>query len=57
MTEIGMALSNPLHGERRAGYVGTPLPGVRVRLVDESNDVINAEGSFRRNSSARENGI
>ena len=44
MTEIGMALSNPLHGERRAGYVGTPLPGVRVRLVDESNDVINAEG-------------
>ena len=35
MTEIGMALSNPLHGERRAGYVGTPLPGVDVRLVDE----------------------
>ena len=24
--------------------MGTPLPGVRVRLVDESNDVINAEG-------------
>jgi malonyl-CoA/methylmalonyl-CoA synthetase len=35
MTEIGMALSNPLEGERRAGYVGTPLPGVEVRLVDE----------------------
>jgi malonyl-CoA/methylmalonyl-CoA synthetase len=35
MTEIGMALSNPLHGERRAGHVGTPLPGVEVRLVDE----------------------
>lgn len=35
MTEIGMALSNPLVGERRAGYVGTPLPGVEVRLVDE----------------------
>ena len=35
MTEIGMALSNPLHGDRRAGYVGTPLPGVDVRLVDE----------------------
>jgi malonyl-CoA/methylmalonyl-CoA synthetase len=35
MTEIGMALSNPLHGERRAGSVGTPLPGVEVRLVDE----------------------
>ena len=36
MTEIGMALSNPLHGERRAGFVGTALPGVEVRLVDES---------------------
>lgn len=35
MTEIGMALSNPLHGERRPGFVGVPLPGVEVRLVDE----------------------
>ena len=31
MTEIGMALSNPLRGERRAGTVGAPLPGVEVR--------------------------
>ena len=35
MTEIGMALSNPLHGERRPGFVGGPLPGVEVRLLDE----------------------
>lgn len=35
MTEIGMALSNPLHGARRPGSVGLPLPGVQVRLVDE----------------------
>ena len=35
MTEIGMALLNPLHGERRAGSVVVPLPGVAVRLVDE----------------------
>ncbi len=35
MTEIGMALSNPLAGERRPGSVGNPLPGVQVRLVDE----------------------
>ncbi|MGB7220548.1 MAG: acyl-CoA synthetase [Vicinamibacterales bacterium] len=35
MTEIGMALSNSLHGERRAGFVGVPLPGVEVRLVNE----------------------
>lgn len=36
MTEIGMALSNPLRGERRPGHVGAPLPGVEVRLVDEA---------------------
>jgi malonyl-CoA/methylmalonyl-CoA synthetase len=36
MTEIGMALSNPLHGERRPGFVGAPLPGVEVRLVDDA---------------------
>jgi len=36
MTEIGMALSNPLHGERRPGLVGAPLPGVEARLVDEA---------------------
>ncbi len=40
MTEIGMALSNPLHGERMAGYVGAPLPGVEVRLVDESGALV-----------------
>ena len=34
MTEVGMALSNPLRGERRPGFVGQPLPGVSVRLVD-----------------------
>ncbi len=40
MTEIGMALSNPLHGERVPGSVGTPLPDVEVRLVDDNgNDV------------------
>jgi malonyl-CoA/methylmalonyl-CoA synthetase len=40
MTEIGMALSNPLAGERRAGSVGRPLPGVEVRLVDEAGEVV-----------------
>jgi malonyl-CoA/methylmalonyl-CoA synthetase len=40
MTEIGMALSNPLHGERRAGFVGTPLPGVQVQLVDEAGNPV-----------------
>ena len=35
MTEIGMALSNPLVGERRPGHVGPPLPGVEARIVDD----------------------
>ncbi|QMS89582.1 AMP-binding protein [Nostoc edaphicum CCNP1411] len=40
MTEIGMALSNPLHGERLSGYVGKPLPEVEVRLVDENGELV-----------------
>ena len=39
MTELGMALSNPLHGERRPGFVGTPLPSVDVRLADGEIEV------------------
>jgi len=35
MTEIGMALSNPLAGPRVPGAVGLPLPGVSVDLVAE----------------------
>jgi len=33
MTETLMNISNPYHGERRAGTVGLPLPGVSARLV------------------------
>jgi len=40
MTEIGMGLSNPLHGERRPGHVGRPLPGQEVRLVDDDGAVV-----------------
>ncbi|XP_074057146.1 malonate--CoA ligase ACSF3, mitochondrial [Macrotis lagotis] len=36
MTEIGMALSNPLKGTRFPGSVGAPLPGVEVRIVSEN---------------------
>ncbi len=45
MTEIGMALSNPLHGERRPGYVGAPLPGVGIRLVDDQGHPITTENT------------
>jgi malonyl-CoA/methylmalonyl-CoA synthetase len=40
MTEIGMALGNPLHGERRPGFVGLPLPGVEARLVDDDGAAV-----------------
>lgn len=40
MTEIGMAISNPYHGERKAGYVGVPLPGVQVKLVNENYEEV-----------------
>jgi malonyl-CoA/methylmalonyl-CoA synthetase len=43
MTEIGMALSNPLHGERRPGTVGQPLPGVQVKLVNEEGESVRGE--------------
>ena len=41
MTEIGMGISNPYNGIRRAGHIGMPLPGVDVRLVDDNNKVVN----------------
>lgn len=34
MTETGMNTSNPLDGERIAGTVGFPLPGVELRITD-----------------------
>ena len=36
MTETGMNTSNPLDGERIAGTVGFPLPGVEVRVCDDA---------------------
>tara|TARA_Y100000590_G_scaffold422398_1_gene527097 strand:+ start:489 stop:1961 length:1473 start_codon:yes stop_codon:yes gene_type:complete len=42
MTEIGMALSNPLNGEKRPGSVGHALPDVEVCLM-EDNKVIDEE--------------
>jgi malonyl-CoA/methylmalonyl-CoA synthetase len=40
MTEGGMALANPLDGERYPGRVGRPLPGVEVRLVDAGGGAV-----------------
>ena len=44
MTETGMMISNPLNGERRPGFVGTPLPGAEIRLIAESGEIVTAEG-------------
>lgn len=48
MTEIGMALSNPLVGKRTPGKVGAPLPGVEVALIDEEGGTLSgpAEGEI-----------
>ncbi len=43
MTEIGMGLSNPYGGERRAGMVGQPLPNVNVRLKSEQGHIVAEE--------------
>lgn len=40
MTETGMIASNPLHGERRAGTVGHPLPGVSVRITNDAGEPV-----------------
>ena len=45
MTETGMNLSNPLHGERRVGSVGRPLPGVSARIVDPATDAPLPDGA------------
>ncbi|XP_069822151.1 malonate--CoA ligase ACSF3, mitochondrial [Dendropsophus ebraccatus] len=42
MTEIGMALTNPLNGPRVPGSVGNPLPEVDVRIA---NEIPQKEGS------------
>ncbi|MBW2481297.1 MAG: AMP-binding protein [Deltaproteobacteria bacterium] len=34
MSETGMNFSNPLHGEKKPGSIGIPLPALEVRLVD-----------------------
>jgi len=34
MSETGMNFSNPLHGKKKPGSIGIPLPGLAVRIVD-----------------------
>jgi len=47
MSETVMLTSNPFFGERRAGSVGLPLPGVRVRLGDGGGVEVSGPNVFR----------
>jgi malonyl-CoA/methylmalonyl-CoA synthetase len=40
MTETIMNVSNPYDGERRAGTVGFPLPGVELQLDDGTGEIL-----------------
>jgi malonyl-CoA/methylmalonyl-CoA synthetase len=43
MTETNMNTSNPYVGERRAGTVGHPLPGVELRIIANGAEVASGE--------------
>ncbi|MDE4098026.1 malonate--CoA ligase [Phaeobacter gallaeciensis] len=43
MTETNMSTSNPYDGERRAGTVGFPLPGVEARIMAGDKEVPTGE--------------
>ncbi|TPJ63295.1 malonyl-CoA synthase [Mesorhizobium sp. B2-7-1] len=46
MTETNMNTSNPYDGERRAGSVGFPLPGVSLRITDPETAKPLAQGEI-----------
>ena len=46
MSETTMSTSNPYDGERRAGTVGFPLPGVELRIVDAESGVEVPQGEI-----------
>ncbi|MWB78656.1 AMP-binding protein [Pseudooceanicola sp. 216_PA32_1] len=45
MTETNMNTSNPYDGERRAGTVGFPLPGVELKITDPDTGATLADGA------------
>ena len=46
MTETNMSTSNPYDGDRRAGTVGFPLPGVDIRIADPKTGAPLADGEI-----------
>ena len=47
MTETVMLVSNPYEGERRAGAVGLPLPGVDVRFARDDGSLVDRDAAAR----------
>ena len=47
MSETVMLASNPVRGERKAGAVGRPLPGVSIRLGEGDGVEVNGPNVFR----------
>ena len=47
MTEIGVGLSNPLQGERRAGTVGLPLRTVETKIEESGELLIKGPSVFK----------
>jgi malonyl-CoA/methylmalonyl-CoA synthetase len=46
MTETNMNTSNPYDGDRRAGTVGFPLPGVELKICDPETGAALAQGEI-----------
>lgn len=46
MTETNMNTSNPYDGDRIAGTVGFPLPGVDVRITEPEQETVLAQGEI-----------
>lgn len=46
MTETNMSTSNPYDGERRAGTVGMPLPGVELKITDPDSGATLPQGEI-----------
>ena len=46
MTETNMNTSNPYDGERRAGTVGFPLPGVELKITDSQTGATLPQGEI-----------
>ncbi|GAB5436325.1 malonate--CoA ligase [Falsiruegeria mediterranea] len=46
MTETNMNTSNPYVGERRAGTVGFPLPGIEIKITDSDSGATLPQGEI-----------